>query len=147
MRAHIITSVMLPLVLTGCGKPMQTLGCFSSGKALVIVSGNSPSALDGYDYHICTAQMDSPRCGKYNKMTAERPTAISVSFIGESVHIDQSGGSVFDYSTDPAGMRDPEYKKSVPLELRFTTRSSAGFSRPVYQVGGKTVQLQHCPAS
>lgn len=147
MRPHTIPSIMLPLALAGCGEPMQTLGCFSSGRALVIVSGNNPSALDGYDYQICTARMDSPKCGKYNKITVERPAGITVSLTGEIAHIDQAGGSVFDYSTDPAGMRDASYNRSVPLELRFVTKSSAGFSAPIYQVDGKTVQLQRCPVS
>lgn len=147
MRPHTILTIMLPLSLAGCGEPMRTLGCFSSGKALVIVSGNNPSALDGHDYQICTAQMDSPKCGKYNKMTAERPAAITVSLTSEVAHIDQAGGSVFNYSTDPIGMGDADYNHSVPLEVRFVSKSSAGFSGPKYQVDGKTVQLQRCPAS
>jgi hypothetical protein len=125
---------------------MQMLGCLSSGSALVIVSGNNPSALDGNDYQICTARMDSPKCGKYNKIKAERPATVTVSLTGEIAHIDQAGGSVFDYSTDPVGMKDAHYNRSVPLELRFVTKPSAGSSSPVYQVDGKTVQLQRCPA-
>lgn len=142
-----ITSLMLPLALGGCGEPMLTLGCIRSGQALVIVARNDPSALDGYDYQICTARMDRPKCSKYNKITAERPAAITASLSGEVAHIDQVGGSVFDYSTDPSGMRDAEYNQSVPLELRFVTESWAGFSGPKYQVDGKAVQLQGCPPS
>jgi len=147
MGLQTISFALLPLLLAGCGEPMQTLGCFSSGEALVVVSRNAPSALDGYDYTICTARMGHPKCGKYNRMTAERPASITVSLTGNTAHIDQAGGSVFDYATDPAGMRDADYNRSVPLELTFAAKPSNGHSNPMYQVDGKTVQLTTCPGS
>jgi len=70
-------------LLAGCGsEPKQPLGCLQSGDELVIVSGNNPSALDGYDYEICTARTGNPRCGDINRATVNRPVSMTLSLIG-----------------------------------------------------------------
>jgi hypothetical protein len=124
---------------------MHLLGCLQSNDELVIVSGNSPSALDGYDYEICTARIVGPKCGMFNRATINRPASMTVSLSGGVARINQTGGSIFDYSTDPSGMRDRSYTRAIPLELTFTSKADKGAARPSFQIEGKLVQLSQCP--
>ncbi len=126
---------------------MHRLGCLKSGDALVIVSGNSPPALDGYDFEICTAKTSAPRCGKYNRATIDRPVSLAVSLTDGTARVDQVGGSIFDYPTDPSGMKDPAYEHAVPLEVTFLTRTNKEAVSPSYHVEGKLAQLVSCPKS
>lgn len=133
-------------LFAGCGsEPMHPLGCLQNGDELVIVSGNNPSALDGYDYEICTARTGSPQCGNFNRATVSRPASMTVSLIGGVARIDQKGGSIFDYSTDPSGMKDPNYARAIPLEITFMSKADKGATRPRYQVERKLAQLGQCP--
>jgi hypothetical protein len=135
-------------LLVGCGsEPIHLLGCLQNGDELVIVSGNNPSALDGYDYEICTARTGSPQCGNFNRATVSRPASMTVSLIGGVARINQKGGSIFHYSTDPSGVKDPTYTRAIPLEIIFMSRADKDATRPRYQVEGKLAQLEQCPKS
>jgi len=59
----------------------------------------------------------------------------------------QKGGSIFDYSTDPSGMRDPDYARAIPLEITFVSKADSGTTQPRYQVEGKPAKLGRCPKS
>lgn len=146
MSRAVFPILISPLLLVGCGaEPMQRLGCLQSGDELVIVSRNDPTALDGYGYHICTARTANPQCGKYNRLTAERPLFLTVSLAAGKARVTQAGGSIFDYSTDPAGMRDADFEKAVPLELVFTSQLPTASAKPIYQLNGKPTHLGSCP--
>lgn len=148
MKSRKALLLALSGLLAGCGsEPMQPLGCLQSGDELVIVSGNNPSALDGYDYEICTARTGSPQCGNFNRATVNRPVSMTVSLIGGVARIDQKGGSIFDYSTDPSGMKDPNYARAIPLEITFVSKADKGTTGPRYQVQGKPARLGQCPKS
>lgn len=126
---------------------MHVLGCLQSADKVVIVSGNNPGALDGFDYEVCTARADDPKCGKFNRATISRPTSLTVSMIGGVAHINQAGGSIFNYSTDPPGMEDPNFARAIPLEVTFTSHTTKDSTSPIYQFEGKVKQLGRCPNS
>ena len=148
MKRGAILLVAFSGLLASCGsEPMQPLGCLQSGDELVIVSGNTPSAMDGYDYEICTARTGRPECGNFNRATVNRPALMTVSLVGGVARIDQKGGSIFDYSTDPSGMRDPNFTRAIPLELSFTSKVEKAPTRPSYKLEDKLAQLGRCPKS
>jgi hypothetical protein len=148
MKRRTLLPIAILGLLAGCGpEPMHLLGCLQSGDELVIVSGNSPSALDGYNYEVCTARTGSPKCEEFNRATINRPASMTVSLTGGVARIDQTGGSIFNYSTDPSGMRDPNYTRAIPLEITFTFKADKIAARPSYQIEGKLVQLGQCPKS
>jgi hypothetical protein len=68
-----------------------------------------------------------------------------VSLTGGAAHINQTGGSIFDYSTDAYGMRDRDYDRAVPLDLTFSSTANKSWPGARYQVEGKLAQLEPCP--
>jgi hypothetical protein len=110
--------ILAPFVyLHGCGVPSETY-CINGDSTSVIVYKANPSALDGHEYTVCL--MTNERCDSYNRLVAERPNYLEISVAGKNVLIQQMGGSVKMFASDPLGMRDANYEKSGKLFLTYT---------------------------
>ena len=106
---------------------------------------DNPSALDGYTYRLCTAPPGSRRCTSYNELVVERPSLLSVELKDGIVRVEQFGGSVSDYTTDPAGMRDPAYQVAVPIEFAFHSDAPPDRRGVILMVDGKPILAGSCP--
>lgn len=142
--AALASLTMLLVALSSCGSPMRQLGCLRNAHGSVLLFGNEPGALDGYDYRICTTDRTRRECTKYNQLTSERPTSLKVSLNGRFARVEQAGGSVFDYSTDPTGMRDSNFEHSIPLELSFLSSNPSLRSGIYFEVDGMKAYLTPC---
>lgn len=130
--------------LAGCNAASSEV-CISSPGAFVKLERDNPSALDGYTYRLCTAPPGSRRCTSYNELVVERPSLLSVELKGGIVRVEQFGGSVSNYTTDPAGMRDPSYRAAVPIEFSFHSNAPPGRRSVSLIVDGKPVSGNVCP--
>jgi hypothetical protein len=135
----------LPLILAGCDAA-NSKTCMSNPQAFVKVERNNPSALDGYTYRLCTASAGSRDCDKYDELVLERPTYLSIALSGGVLRVEQFGGSVDKYATDPAGMRNPAYQQSVPIEFSYHVNSLQGRQGVAMTIDGAAVPGSSCPS-
>ena len=115
-RFEALASVCLTLLI-GCS-PQEQVQCISSRNFKVALKSNVPSALDGYDYTICPTTNGSS-CDKYNEIRVRRPDQLSISITGNDVFVNQVGGSIASFKTDPSGMIDPNYRLAHHIYLSF----------------------------
>jgi hypothetical protein len=136
---------ILPLsmiALSSCSSgDFSPIGCLTTQKGFVIVKADRGGALDGTDYIVCTSTTPFS-CDKYNELRALRPIGLHIDVRGAAITIRQSGGSVGSFATDPVGMVNPSYKRSMPIEFVYKPTASAGGI--TYFIDGKPVGLHEC---
>jgi hypothetical protein len=142
--AKYLVALSTALALAGCNAASSQT-CISSPSGFVKLKRDSPSALDGYIYRLCTAPPGSRRCTSYNELVVERPSLLSVELKDGIVRVEQFGGSVSGYTTDPAGMRDPAFRMAVPIEFAFHSDALPARRGVILIVDGKPVSGNSCP--
>ena len=110
---------LLAIPLSACSGKTVPLACITSSAGTVRIERDNPSALDGYTYRVCTTPHGTAKCTGYNELTIERPDLLSVDLSGRLARVASYGGSVSSFKSDPLGMNDPEYKRSIPIALLY----------------------------
>lgn len=139
-RFGAVVSVCLAL-LVGCST-QERIQCISSKNFKVALKSNVPSALDGYDYTICPTP-DGASCDRYNEIRVLRPDQLSINITGNDLFVDQVGGSIASFKTDPSGMVDPDYRRAHHIYLSFA-KAKNGKSGVSAFVDSQPVVLTGC---
>jgi hypothetical protein len=116
----------------------EPVACLANGSGSVLVERDSPSALDGYVYRVCTAT-GSRKCGGFDDLTVERPELLIIALNGRLATVDVYGGSVTRFRSDPIGMSDPNYARAVPIALSFHVGETPPANGLRLSVDGKAV--------
>ena len=141
----IITAALLTLASCTPSRHFETIGCLNADHSNVVLISRTTnnSALDGYDYKICTTG-HGMSCGSYDTVTALRPVSIYVYVLADAVRVKQVGGSVGNYVTDPAGMQNPAFKTSTPIELSYQRSGNQSAGDVKYFIGSNQTPLLKC---